>query len=182
MTSSTVPSAPPQNVKTGILGKSSGFAKWSPPPPEDHNGQLLGYKIQVKAGNSSKILAQDTLNATTMQVMLHNLTLGATYYISVVAYTRVGPGPYSKPTALVIDPALNAPHLGGPLLPASPKGKNLLAQTWFLVLISVLLIVTLACVVSAAWYFRKKHLFTKELGHLTGKNLLVGNLAEKICN
>lgn len=53
--------------------------------------------VQVKAGNSSKVLAQMTLNATTMSVMLNNLTTGATYNIRVVAYTRVGAGPYSQP-------------------------------------------------------------------------------------
>lgn len=52
--------------------------------------------MQVKAGNSSKVLAQMTLNATTMSVMLNNLTTGATYSIRVVAYTRVGAGPYSQ--------------------------------------------------------------------------------------
>lgn len=156
--------------------------RWSPPPPQHHNGHLLGYKIQVsyifwisnayehkaqidfvcfwfpnninpfesilvfsnilsiffffdftldnfylceitqvfiylirhiifrtfvsnyfqvKAGNSSKVLAQMTLNATTMSVMLNNLTTGATYNVRVVAYTRVGAGPYSQP---VIEP------------------------------------------------------------------------------
>lgn len=31
-----------------------------------------------------------------MSVMLNNLTTGATYTIRVVAYTRVGAGPYSQ--------------------------------------------------------------------------------------
>lgn len=55
------------------------------------------YSPQVKAGNSSKVLAQMTLNATTMSVMLNNLTTGATYNVRVVAYTRIGAGPYSQP-------------------------------------------------------------------------------------
>lgn len=38
-----------------------------------------------------------TLNATTMSVMLNNLTTGATYNLRVVAYTRIGAGPYSQP-------------------------------------------------------------------------------------
>lgn len=165
------PSAPPDNVLTGLLNLSSGWAKWSPPPPEHHNGILLGYKIQVKAGNSSKILAQDTVNATIMQVMLHNLTIGTTYNIRVVAYNRVGPGPYSQPVLLVMDPAhVVSPSRAHPSGTASAtKGKNILQQTWFLVLLPVMLILILAFVVSGAWYFRKKHLLTKELGHLTGK-------------
>lgn len=51
----------------------------------------------MKGGNSSKVLAQMTLNATTTSVMLNNLTTGATYNVRVVAYTRIGAGPYSQP-------------------------------------------------------------------------------------
>lgn len=43
----TVPSAPPDNVKTGMLNLTAGWVRWSPPPPQHHNGILLGYKIQV---------------------------------------------------------------------------------------------------------------------------------------
>lgn len=55
----------------------------------------------MKGGNSSKVLAQMTLNATTMSVMLNNLTTSATYNIRVVAYTRIGAGPYSLPVCIV---------------------------------------------------------------------------------
>lgn len=95
----SVPTAPPTNVLVGMLNLTSGVVRWSPPPSEHINGILLGYKIQVKAGNSTKILAQMTLNASTLSVGLHNLTTGATYNARVVAYTRVGAGPYSKPVS-----------------------------------------------------------------------------------
>lgn len=103
--------------------------------------------------------------------MLHNLTMGTTYNVRVVAYNRVGPGPYSHLVPLTMDPAhVIAPPRAHPSGTASAsKGKSLLQQTWFLVLLSVILILTLAFVVSGAWYFRKKHLLTKELGHLTGE-------------
>lgn len=35
-----------------------------------------------------------------MSVMLNNLTTGATYNVRVVAYTRVGAGPYSQPVSI----------------------------------------------------------------------------------
>lgn len=122
-----MPSSPPDNVQIGMLNLTAGWVRWLPPPPQHHNGLLLGYKIQVcymndvttsvwwfytlplynyfrlsnwlqvKAGNTSKVLAQMTLNATTMSVMLNNLTTGAVYNVRVVAYTRVGAGPYSLP-------------------------------------------------------------------------------------
>lgn len=65
------------------------------------NHRIILYSLQqVKAGNSSKVLAQMTLNATTMSVMLNNLTTGATYNVRVVAYTRAGAGPYSLPVSV----------------------------------------------------------------------------------
>lgn len=62
------------------------------------------FQIQVKAYNSSKILAQMSLNASTTSVLLNNLTSGAVYTARVVAYTRAGLGPYSAPVTLVMDP------------------------------------------------------------------------------
>ncbi|XP_055387445.1 roundabout homolog 2 [Condylostylus longicornis] len=121
-----IPSLPPDNIQTGMLNLTAGWVRWSPPPPQHHNGILLGYKIQVKAGNSTKVLAQMTLNATTMSVMLNNLTTGATYNIRVVAFTRVGAGPFSQPKALVMDPAhlISPPraHPSGSLNGAGPNG------------------------------------------------------------
>ncbi len=128
-TTPLVPSSPPDNVQIGMLNLTAGWVRWLPPPPQHHNGLLLGYKIQVccmndvtsvwwflhtltqnyfrisnwlqvKAGNTSKVLAQMTLNATTMSVMLNNLTTGAVYNVRVVAYTRVGAGPYSMPVCV----------------------------------------------------------------------------------
>lgn len=43
-----VPSSPPDNVQTGMLNLTAGWVRWSPPPPQHHNGLLLGYKIQVQ--------------------------------------------------------------------------------------------------------------------------------------
>jgi roundabout axon guidance receptor 2 len=41
-----VPSAPPENVQVGMINTTSAFVRWSPPPPQHHNGVLLGYKVK----------------------------------------------------------------------------------------------------------------------------------------
>lgn len=157
-----------------MLNLTAGWVRWAPPPPQHHNGILLGYKIQVKSGNSSKILAQMTLNSTTMSVMLNNLTTSATYNIRVVAYTRVGAGPYSQPVPLVMDPA----HLISPPR-AHPSGTatgsdnplrqpNIVHETWFLILIIIMLLVLLLSGGATVLFLKRRHHLTKEIGHLSG--------------
>ncbi|CAD7078040.1 unnamed protein product [Hermetia illucens] len=176
-----VPSAPPDNVQTGMLNLTAGWVKWQPPPPQHHNGILLGYKIQVKAGNSSKVLAQMTLNATTMSVMLNNLTTGATYNVRVVAYTRVGAGPYSQPKSLVMDPAhlISPPraHPSGSLSgiddsssSTTHRKSNVVHETWFMALVITMLLAILISAAAAMLFFKRRHQLTKELGHLSVVN------------
>lgn len=124
----SVPSAPPDNIQIGMLNRTSAYVHWSPPPPQHHNGVILGYKvcwtlfyfpivattlqfyltrslqIQIK-GNNSKILAQMSLNSSKTSVILNNLTTGSTYHARVVAFTKVGVGPYSQSHTLVMDPS-----------------------------------------------------------------------------
>lgn len=158
-----------------MLNFSAGWVRWSPPPPQHHNGILLGYKIQIKAGNSSKVLAQMTLNATTLSVMLNNLTMGAAYSIRVVGYTRVGQGPYSQPVPLVMDPShVISPPRAHPSGSASAtdenhKRRDLVHETWFMVLITAMLLIILISTAAAMLFFRRKHQLTKELGHLSGE-------------
>ena len=42
---STVPSAPPRNIRAKLLENDTLHLSWQPPRKEDHNGPLKGYKI-----------------------------------------------------------------------------------------------------------------------------------------
>ncbi|XP_067632868.1 protein sax-3 isoform X2 [Eurosta solidaginis] len=114
-----VPSAPPDNIQIGMYNLTAGWVRWSPPPPQHHNGNLLGYKIEVTAGNTLKVLANMTLNATTTSVLLNNLTTGATYNVRLNSYTKAGEGPYAEPVSLFMDPT----HLVHPPR-AHPSGSH----------------------------------------------------------
>ncbi|XP_069684562.1 roundabout homolog 2 isoform X2 [Periplaneta americana] len=163
-TAEDVPSAPPDNVQVGMLNATAAYVRWSPPPPQHHNGILLGYKIQVK-GNGSKVLAQMTLNATTTSVLLNNLTTGGSYTARVVAYTRVGLGPFSAPAPLVMDPALLHQH--PPRAHPSEGGDagSVVREPWFLLLVGgTVLAVVLGFV--GTLYLRRRQALSKELGHL----------------
>jgi hypothetical protein len=150
-----------------MLNLTAGWVRWSPPPPEQHNGNLLGYKIQIKSGNSSKILAQMTLNANNTTVMLNNLTTGATYSARVVAYTRVGPGPYSKPVFLVMDPAhlISPPRAHNSMSGVDGyRDHNFIHETWFMIFVVLALLVILTfTIVGVVVFLRKRHNHTKAI-------------------
>lgn len=42
-----VPSGAPENVHVGMINMTSAFVRWSPPPKNTQNGQLIGYKVSV---------------------------------------------------------------------------------------------------------------------------------------
>ncbi|XP_023708253.1 protein sax-3 isoform X3 [Cryptotermes secundus] len=163
-TAEDVPSAPPGNVQVGMLNATAAFVRWSPPPPQHHNGILLGYKIQIK-GNSSKILAQMTLNATTTSVLLNNLTTGGSYTARVVAYTHVGLGPLSAPVPLVMDPSLLHQYPPRAHPSEGGDGSSVVRETWFLLLIGGT-VLTLVLGFVGMLYLRRRQALSKELGHL----------------
>ncbi|XP_058832674.1 roundabout homolog 2-like isoform X2 [Topomyia yanbarensis] len=182
------PSAAPVNIQTGMLNLTAGWVKWSPPPPEHQNGILLGYKIQVKPGNSSKTLASMTLNATTTSVMLNNLTTGATYRAQIVAYNRVGAGPYSKPAYLVMDPAhvIAPPRAHNSLSDIGGyRHHNFMHETWFMIFVVLALLIILTfTVVGVVVFFKKRQNMSKAIVTvpvITSGDLASMNISRKDC-
>ncbi|XP_066991291.2 roundabout homolog 2 [Anabrus simplex] len=159
-----VPSAPPDNIQVGMINATAAFVRWSPPPPQHHNGVLQGYKIQVE-GNGSKILAQLTLNATTTSVLLNNLTTGGSYNARVVSFTRMGLGTFSAPVPLIMDPSLlhQYPHRAHH---SEGDDHNVVRETWFLVLMGSMVLVLVLGFIGMV-YLKRRQAMKKELGHLT---------------
>ncbi|XP_065087850.1 roundabout homolog 1-like [Ochlerotatus camptorhynchus] len=155
-----LPSAAPGNIQTGMLNLTAGWVRWSPPAKDQLNGVLQGYKIQVKVGNISKLLAQMTLNASTTSVMLNNLTTGSSYSIRVGAFNRVGLGPYSKPVHLVMDPSFV-------IVPQGVHNSyneyenfrhhNFLHETWFMIFVVLsLFVILLFTIIGGVIFFKRR--------------------------
>uniref|UniRef100_A0AAG5DL88 Roundabout n=1 Tax=Anopheles atroparvus TaxID=41427 RepID=A0AAG5DL88_ANOAO len=98
------PSAPPTEVRVGVINTTAAFVRWSPPPTHLLNGELTGYKIQIKSNATNKVLGQMSLNSSTQSVVINSLTPGAMYIARVASLTAGGIGPYSSPTPLHMDP------------------------------------------------------------------------------
>ena len=65
---------------------------------------FAGYQIHVK-GNGSAFHSNITLNATTTNFVLTNLSLNEEYSVRAVAFTTIGLGPFSPPSHFLMDPA-----------------------------------------------------------------------------
>ncbi|XP_046420338.1 roundabout homolog 2-like [Neodiprion virginianus] len=168
------PTGAPENVHVGMINMTSAFVRWSPPPKPEQNGQLVGYKIQIKSNSSNKILGQMSLNASTTSVIINSLTTGGLYTARVAGLTRAGMGPFSGPTLLNMDP--------GQLTQLPPRtdpshgGISVVRETWFLILMIVMVFAVFA-VLLGALYVRRRQAMSKQLGHL---NVPVGT-ANDIC-
>lgn len=158
-----IPSAPPDSVSAGLFNNTVGWVKWLPPPPQHHNGIIIGYKLQIK-GSASRSL---TINSSTTSVLVSNLTINGIYSVRVAALTQVGLGPFSNLVPLLPSSRAQSPRTLGPLVPV-------IGQTWF-VLLSTIIILLLLTITSSVIYVKRKRTLKKQLGHL---NVPVVNVNE----
>lgn len=100
---STAPEEPPSQMEARLLNSTAVYLKWKPPPAPSLNGELQGYRIEVRSNNSDS--KTDILTVgTTPTLLLGNLTSGVSYSVRVAATTRAGVGPFSPPAVLRLDP------------------------------------------------------------------------------
>lgn len=109
---------------------------------------------------SNKVLSQMSVNASTLSVFLHNVTLSSSFNVGVrvVAYTRVGSGPYSP--VIMFSQAISGPD-------AQPT-EQAPQHTWFILLFAASTIVFILAY-AITMYLKKRQSTAKELGHLHGK-------------
>lgn len=86
-----------------LLNATAVYLKWKPPPPLTLNGDLHGYKVEVRANGSDSQLDSVGVGVSPT-LLLGNLTAGITYTVRVAAATRAGVGPFSAFATLRLDP------------------------------------------------------------------------------
>uniref|UniRef100_G3SFI2 Receptor-type tyrosine-protein phosphatase S n=1 Tax=Gorilla gorilla gorilla TaxID=9595 RepID=G3SFI2_GORGO len=99
------PSAPPQDVKCVSVRSTAILVSWRPPPPETHNGALVGYSVRYRPLGSEDPEPKEVngIPPTTTQILLEALEKWTQYRITTVAHTEVGPGPESSPVVVRTD-------------------------------------------------------------------------------
>lgn len=87
-----------------LLNSTAVYLKWKSPPQVSLNGELQGYRVEVKANKSEAQMDTVTVGSSP-SLLLGNLTAGVPYNVRVAATTRAGIGPFSAPAMLRLDPA-----------------------------------------------------------------------------
>ncbi|XP_048762556.1 tyrosine-protein phosphatase Lar-like isoform X5 [Ostrea edulis] len=96
-----VPSAAPQAV-SGMPFKDSRSVKvtWKPPPKDQQNGEIKGYKIfyvKYDPSQTDQDATSVSVDAENQELVLGKLEIFTEYKIWVLAFTSVGDGPNSQP-------------------------------------------------------------------------------------
>ena len=99
------PSVGPDNVLFSELNKTTFNISWDPLTREESYGKVILYDVKeelVSIGKRQKRspISSRTFNTTATFVVLYELPLCSQYHVSVRAYTKAGPGPYSQPLVL----------------------------------------------------------------------------------
>ncbi|XP_065086448.1 neogenin isoform X1 [Ochlerotatus camptorhynchus] len=93
-THSSVPSEAPSNVTLEASSSTSITIRWQPPPVEDRNGQITGYKIRYR--KNKKPLQVETTPANVRHWELKGLDRLSAYQVKIAAMTVNGSGPFSE--------------------------------------------------------------------------------------
>ena len=86
------PSSPPQNVMAADVDPASVIITWEPPPPEHHNGPLLGYFILYHETANFNI---HNANSVGTNITLSGLIPFVSYTFQVAARNANGTGRFS---------------------------------------------------------------------------------------
>ena len=89
-----VPSGPPRDLLVLPRGKDTIKVLWSIPSAGDCNGVITKYEIILYKQNG--VTQTYTVKGETLYKDIGGLEPNQQYFMGVRAYTRVGPGPYSR--------------------------------------------------------------------------------------
>lgn len=93
-TFSAAPSEAPLNVSVEASSSTSVIIRWEPPPVEQRNGQITGYKIRYR--KQKKAIQVETTAANIRYYELQNLDKLSKYQVKIAAININGTGPFSE--------------------------------------------------------------------------------------
>ncbi|XP_071052256.1 protein sax-3-like isoform X2 [Onthophagus taurus] len=153
-----VPSKSPSNMEAMLVNSTSVYLKWLIPSDESINGELQGFKVEIKpniTNSKSEVITTDREPT----LLLSNLLSGLLYTVKVAAFTRVGVGPFSTPALLKLDQPSSDQH-------QRPIGANIeevefLTETWFMALL-ISMVTVMIILFGAMLIVRRRQLLSKK--------------------
>ncbi|KAJ6643801.1 Neogenin [Pseudolycoriella hygida] len=94
-TFSAVPTEPPTNVTLEATSSTSITMRWEPPPEEEQNGPITGYKIRYRK-QKQKTVQVATSPANARRYELTDLDRMGAYQVKIAAMTINGTGPFTE--------------------------------------------------------------------------------------
>ena len=85
-----VPSAAPTDLRVTDKDSSSVSLSWKPPPADHHNGQLIGYTVEIEGVSQQPSKQSDS---TSESAKIDGLKSDTEYVFHVSARTAAGSGP-----------------------------------------------------------------------------------------
>nr|CAI5851624.1 unnamed protein product [Callosobruchus analis] len=162
-----VPSEPPSYMEALLLNSSTVFLKWR--PPTSINGELQGYKVDVRTNGTDIVRSLNVGKAPNL--LLNNLTAGVSYLVKVAAFTKAGTGPYNAEATLRLESASRIAENSRRPLDHHTSG-DFITETWFMALlvsmvsVMVLLFVAMVLVRRRQLANGKKVLTSRTNGHV----------------
>ena len=86
------PSGFPHNFVASVVTTHSLSVVWNPPPPEDQNGVIIRYRVNITVLGTMEMYQLLSVNNSITVLLLRPYT---TYTFAIAAETAVGVGPFS---------------------------------------------------------------------------------------
>ena len=89
------PSGAPRNAQSVALSSMSFILMWDEPPPDQQNGPIIGYTVQVMRVDSTDSIEAFTYDNDT-SIIIDSLVPYTNYEWRVAGQTVAGTGPFSS--------------------------------------------------------------------------------------
>ena len=92
----TAPSGYPQNVQAQSVSPTEIWVSWNPIPQLERNGKIIQFEVLLNSLTfPGDVVSANMSPENVLMLLVENLEEYAEYNISVRAFTKVGPGPFS---------------------------------------------------------------------------------------
>ncbi|KAJ8973843.1 hypothetical protein NQ317_016397, partial [Molorchus minor] len=153
------PSEPPTNMEALLLNSTAVLLKWKSPPTISLNGELQGYKMEIKTNqsNSPKVINI----GKSPSFLLVNLSSGISYYVKVAATTKAGSGPFNSPATLRLDPAARTSNDNSQRAIGTDMQGDFITETWFMALL-ISMVSVMVFLFGAMFFVRRRQMLSRK--------------------